>query len=85
MKKINISICTNKDCYIKGTALFKQLDAIMCATLKSRTTMAGSECPGYCLKTGTSQAPCANVNGRLIKKANPREIIQAIRECPTRV
>ncbi len=81
MKKINIAICTNRDCYIKGTTLFKQLDTLMCATLKSKTVLAGTDCPGYCKSIGSTQAPCANVDGHLIPKASPRKIMQATREC----
>lgn len=80
MKKINISICTQQNCYIKGATLFKQLDSIMGASIKSKTNLTGTACPGYCKKMGASQAPCVTVNNRIIPQAQPAEILRATRE-----
>lgn len=81
MKKISINICTTPNCYIKGATLFKQLNTMMSTRHKDAIKLTGSECPGYCKKCGSSQSPCASVNGRLIPRAQAAEILQATREC----
>lgn len=81
MEKINVSICTNRDCFTAGAALFKQLDHIMYTSLKSKFTVTGTECCGHCATCDTLQAPCAKVNGKLISKATPGTVMQEIREC----
>ncbi len=81
MKKISINICTTPNCYIKGANLFKQLNAMMSTYHKHSITLTGTGCPGYCAKCGSSQSPCASVNGRIIPQAQAAEILQATREC----
>lgn len=81
MKKINVSICTTRDCFTAGANLFKQLDHIMYTSLKSKFNLTGTECYGHCAACGTPQAPCATVNGTLIPKATPGKVMHEIREC----
>jgi NADH:ubiquinone oxidoreductase subunit E len=81
MKKVNVTICTGQNCYTKGATLFKQLNIMMGSHLRNNTDLTGSECPGYCAECRGSQAPCASVNGRLITKARPAEVLLATREC----
>lgn len=80
MKKVNISICTTPKCYIEGARLLKQLDSVMSASLKEKTTRTGSGCHGFCEVCGTN-APCATVNNQTIFKATPGKILKAVANC----
>ncbi len=81
MEKITVSICTNRNCFIAGATLFKQLDSIMYTSLKSQISLTGTKCIGHCVECGSSQAPCAKVHGELLSNATPGAVMQKVREC----
>lgn len=80
MNKISVNICTHPNCYVEGATLLKQLDAMMCARLKNKIALAGTDCTGHCSECGVSQAPCARIDGMLIPQAQPGAVLNAIRK-----
>ena len=77
MKKVSVSVCTSPKCYVEGARLLRQLDGVMSAFMKEKTTRTGSGCHGFCESCGEN-APCALVNNRTIFKATPAKILTAI-------
>lgn len=78
MNKIKVNICTNKACFISGATLFKQLNLIMSASLKSKVILRGTECECFERVDGKDESPYASVNGKLITHATAGLIIQEI-------
>lgn len=78
MKKIVVSICTEKTCYTAGATLFKQLSLLLGAKMNSQVLITGTDEP---LAINPALAPCVKVDGRLITRATPGDVINAIRDC----
>ena len=78
MEKIIVSICTEKTCYTAGATLFKQLSMLLGAKLKSQVVITGTD---EAWVTNPALAPCVKVEGRLITRATPGDVINAIHEC----
>ncbi|MBL7016082.1 MAG: hypothetical protein ISR84_00840 [Kiritimatiellales bacterium] len=78
MEKIVVSICTEKTCYTAGATLFKQLSTLLGAKMKSQVLITGTD---QAWVTNPALAPCVKVDGRLIMRATPGDVINAIRDC----
>jgi len=78
MEKIIVSICTEKTCYTAGATLFKQLSLLLGAKMKSQVVITGTDEE---LAINPALAPCVKVEGRLITRATPGDVINAIHDC----
>jgi NADH:ubiquinone oxidoreductase subunit E len=73
---IAVKICSGTLCYVMGGSELWTLPE----ALKSKVTIKGSPCLGYCNTEKPVRAPYAEVNGRLIREASVSKIIEVIKE-----
>jgi NADH:ubiquinone oxidoreductase subunit E len=80
MQRINVTICSGPACCVPSAAHLKQLELALSPKLKSQICLRGVHCPGACAAGNTSCAPRVEVNGHLLLRATPAEVVRAIRE-----
>ncbi len=79
MNKVNVTICTGKNCAGTESVWFRQFDRILCEKVKSQIELIGSECPGNCPVDRNAKTPHVMINDQLVPNATPFEVVHAIR------
>ena len=79
-KKLNVKICVGTYCYVMGGSKLNNLKSQLPDDLKEKVYVEASVCLGCDKMTSDPKPPYAEVNGKLIEKANLDKIIAAIRE-----
>jgi NADH:ubiquinone oxidoreductase subunit E len=79
-KKLNVKICVGTYCYVMGGSKLNNLKSQLPDDLKEKVYVEASVCLGCDKMTSDPKPPYAEVNGKLIEKANLDKIVAAIRE-----
>jgi hypothetical protein len=77
MKKIHVNIDSNPVCYREAARLFKELNSILCPTLKEQITLTGIPVTNGCCAL---DCPIVQINGQTITRATAGDVVAAIRE-----
>jgi NADH:ubiquinone oxidoreductase subunit E len=79
VKKLDVKICVGTYCYVMGGSKLNNLKSQLPDDLKDEVYVEASVCLGCDRITTDPKPPYAEVNGKLIEKANLEKIIAAIR------
>jgi len=79
-KKLKVKICVGTYCYVMGGSKLNNLKSQLPDDLKEDVHVEASVCLGCDKMTSDPKPPYAEVNGKLIEKANLEKIISALRE-----
>jgi NADH:ubiquinone oxidoreductase subunit E len=79
VKKLNVKICVGTYCYVMGGSKLNNLKSQLPDDLKEEVYVEASVCLGCDKMTSDPKPPYAEVNGKLIEKANLEKIITALR------
>lgn len=78
-KKLSVKICVGTYCYVMGGSKLTNLKSQLPADLKDEVYVEASVCLGCDKMTSDPKPPYAEVNGKLIEKADIEKIISELR------
>lgn len=81
-KKFNVKICVGTYCYVMGGSKLTNLKSQLPDDLKDDVYVESSVCLGCDKMTSDPKPPYAEINGKLIEKADLDKIISALRSVP---
>ena len=81
-KKFNVKICVGTYCYVMGGSKLTNLKSQLPDDLKDEVYVEASVCLGCDKITSDPKPPYAEINGKLIEKADLEKIILALRAVP---
>lgn len=80
MRKINVTIMTDRRFCNATAAWFKQFDRLLCAKDRSQIVVTGSEYVGEHPERGASLMPLVIIDDRLVPNPTPFEVVRHIRQ-----
>ncbi|MBO7299757.1 MAG: NAD(P)H-dependent oxidoreductase subunit E [Kiritimatiellae bacterium] len=79
MKKMTLEICSGTTCYMLGANNLLNIENEMPSELRGLAEVRALPCMGLCNDKELSGAPYVKLNGKVIEKATPEKIYDAMR------
>lgn len=77
-KKIEVVICAGTHCYLMGGSELQLFNDYIPSEIAQRINLRGSPCLDLCNKQGEGKPPFAMVNGRVIRQATLKSLLEEV-------